>query len=184
MNKMEFVSELSKLHPASTFLTVAGYRNAHSEIANYSIVFNMSYQNAIMRSIDILENMDVGLSAAENFAREEVLSSLRRSYMASIDKPIESREDGYRHFKDEDGNYIKGIKLHLHTNTLHLYGLVAQKRVLMPGFYPESNENPLTRAKRQLRHLTPAGKFRQFKMTPSQVDYIAVSNMKLLPPEN
>jgi hypothetical protein len=183
VNKTQFVTELSKLHPASTFLTVAGYRNAHSEVANYSIVFHMSYQNALKRSIDMLEDLNVS-GAAENFAREEVLSSLRGSFKSSISSPIESREDGYHHFKDADGNYIKGIKLHVRTNTLHLYGLVAHKRVLMPGIYPARHENPLAKAKRQLRQLTPAGKFRQFKMTPDQVEYIAVSNLTLLPPEN
>lgn len=183
MNRNQFVTELSKLNPASTFLTVAGYRNAHSEVANYSIVFHMSYQNALKRSIDILEQMDVS-GAAENFAREEVLDSLRGSFKNSISSPIESREDGYHHFQDKDGNYIKGVKLHIKTNTLHLYGLVAHKRVLMPGIYPVSNENPLALAKRQLRQLTPVGKFRQFKMTPDQVEYISVSNLTLLPPEN
>lgn len=183
MNKNQFVTELSKLHPSSTFLTVAGYRNAHSEVANYSLVFHMSYQSSLKRSIGMLEKM-VSSSAAENFAREEVLDSLRASLKKSITSPIEAREDGYLHFKDTDGNYIKGIKLHVRTNTLHLYGLIAHKRVLMPGIYPERHENPLAKAKRHLRQLTPAGKFRQFKMTPDQVEYIAVSNLTLLPPEN
>lgn len=183
MNKTQFVTELSKLHPASTFLTVAGYRNAHSEVANYSIVFHMSYQNALKRSIAMLEQLNVS-GAAENFAREEVLGSLRDSLIRVTDSPIEARHDGYRHFKDTDGNYIKGIKLHDRTNTLHLYGLVAHKRVIMPGIYPTRHENALAKAKRHLRQLTPAGKFRQFKMTPNQVEYISVSNLTLLPPEN
>ena len=183
MNKTQFVAELSKLHPSSTFLTVAGYRNAHSEVANYSIIFNMSYHNALVRSIDFLEKMESS-SAAENFAREEVLNDFRISLNNNKSYPIEEREDAYRHFKDTDGNYIKGVKLHLRSDTLHLYGLVVHKRVLMPGMYPVKNENPLARAKRQLRHATHVGKFRQFKILPSQVEYIAVSKLTLLPPEN
>lgn len=183
MNKNEFVNELAKLHPSSTFLTVAGYRNAHSEVANYSIVFHMSYQNALKRSIDMLEELNVS-GAAENFAREEVLASLRGSFKSSISSPIEAREDGYHHFKDADGSYIKGIKLHMRTNTLHLYGLVAHKRVLMPGIYPARHENPLAKAKRQLRYATPVGKFRQFRMTSDQVEYISVQGLSLLPPDS
>lgn len=183
MNKAQFVTELSKLHPSSTFLTVAGYRNAHSEVANYSIVFNMSYHNALVRSIDFLEKMGSS-SAAENFAREEVLNDFRISLNNNKSYPIEEREDAYRHFKDKDGNYIKGVKLHMRSDTLHLYGLVAHKRVLMPGMYPSKKENPLAKAKRQLRYATPVGKFRQFKILPSQVEYIAVSKLTLLPPDN
>lgn len=174
---------MSKLHPSSTFLTVAGYRNAHSEVANYSIVFNMSYHNALLRSIDFLEKM-ASSSAAENFAREEVINDLRISLNNNKSYPIEEREDAYRHFQDQDGNYIKGVKLHMRSDTLHLYGLVAHKRVLMPGIYPSRKENPLAKAKRQLRHATPVGKFRQFKILPSQVEYIAVSKLTLLPPDN
>jgi hypothetical protein len=84
---------------------------------------------------------------------------------------------------DEDNTPIKGVKLHVATNTLHLYGLVAHKRVLMPGLYTKGNRRPLTVAKDKLRHLTPVGKFRQFKITPSQLDSISVENLSLLPPE-
>lgn len=159
-----------------------GYRNNYSEISNYSIIFHMSYKNALERSITMLENMELN-SAAENFAREDVLNDFRTSLKSAIVYPIEEREDAYRHFKDVNGNYIKGIKLHMRTGALHLYGLVAQKRVLMPGHYPTKNESEFARAKRQLRHLTPVGKFRQFKILPNQVDHIAVANLKLLPPE-
>lgn len=183
MDKLGFVSEITKLQPSSTFLTVAGYRNNASEIANYSIVFNMSYPNALKRSIHILENLEV-TGAADNFAREELLDSFRCSLKDSVDQPIEDRKDGYYHFKDKDNNYIKGLKVHVKTNTLHLYGLVAQKRVLMPGVYPATGESALAKAKRQLKHLTPAGKFRQFRMTHDQVDYISVRNLTLLPPDN
>lgn len=182
MDKTQFVTELSKLNPSSTFLSVMGYRNAHSEIANYSIVFHMSYPNALKRSIKMLEEMNPP-TAAENFVREDLLSSFRTSLNNAIVNPIEERLDGYRHFKDADGNYIKGVKLHVKTGTLHLYGLLAQKRVIMPGRYPVRNESAFSKAKRQMQRLTPAGKFRQFKMLPSQVDHIAVLDLKLLPPE-
>jgi hypothetical protein len=53
----------------------------------------------------------------------------------------------------------------------------------MPGLYTKGNRRPLTVAKDKLRHLTPVGKFRQFKITPSQLDSISVENLSLLPPE-
>jgi hypothetical protein len=96
---------------------------------------------------------------------------------------LEERDPTFSYFKGDDGNYVKGVKLHAATDTLHLYGLVVHKRVLMPGLYASKNRRPLTVAKDKLRYLTPVGKFRSFKMTPFQVDSISVENVSLLPPE-
>ena len=183
MNKVQFVTELSKLRPSSTFLTVGGYRNEHSEVADYSLIFHMSYKSALERSINTLLSLSL-TDSLDIVARDELLSSFRRSLDKVNVSPIEEREDAYQHFTDEDGSYIKGIKLHTKTSVLHLYGLVVHKRVIMPGVYPVSDERPLAKAKRQLRHLTSVGKFRQFRLLPSQVDYISVQKLTLLPPTN
>jgi hypothetical protein len=181
MNKVQFVTELSKLRPSSTFLTVAGYRNEHSEVADYSIVFHMSYKNALERSIATLQALSL-TSVLDQQARDELLVSFHSSLAKVNVSPIEERQDAYQHFLDESGNYIKGVKLHTKTSALHLYGLVVHKRVLMPGMYPVRDEKPFAKAKRQMRHLTSVGKFRQFKILPSQVDHISVDNLTLLPP--
>ena len=181
MNKVQFVTELSKLRSSSTFLTVAGYRNEYSEVADYSIIFHMSYKSALERSIATLESLTLS-SVLDKYARDELLDSFHRSLARVNVSPIEEREDAYQHFLDEDGSYIKGVKLHTKTGALHLYGLVVHKRVIMPGIYPVRDEKPLAEAKRRLRHLTSVGKFRQFKMLPSQVDHISVESLKLLPP--
>lgn len=179
MNKVQFVTELSKLRPSSTFLTVAGYRNEHSEVADYSIVFHMNYKMALERSIATLQGLTLS-SVLDQQARDELLQSFNHSLRKET--PIEEREDHYQHFLDDNGEYIKGVKVHLKTGALHLYGLVVHKRVLMPGMYPVRDEKPFAKAKRQLRHLTSVGKFRQFKMLPSQVDHISVDSLTLLPP--
>ena len=83
----------------------------------------------------------------------------------------------------DDGNYVKGVKLHTATNTLHLYGFVAQKKMLMPGIHKPRNRKPLTIAKDKLRNKCNVSKFRQFKITPEQVDCISVEGLHLLPPE-
>ena len=181
MNQGQFVSELSKLRPSSTFLSLMGYRNDHSEVADYSIVFHMSYANALRRSLVALESI-VPSDDLEATAKQE----LQGSYQASLDKmattPIEEIDDNYTRFFDDDGSYVKGIKLHTETNTLHIYGLVNNKRVLMPGQYKKINRKPLTIAKDKLRRLCPVNKFRQFKITSNQVDRISVENLSLLPP--
>ena len=123
-------------------------------------------------------------SDLEKEARIQLIASFESSLIKMANTSIDEVVDAYTRFFDAEGNYIKGVKLHTETNTLHLYGLVAQKRVLMPGNYDKSdNRRPLTVAKDRLRYKTQVGKFRQFKITPSQVDSISVQNLSLLPPE-
>jgi len=181
MNQTKFVAELSKLRPSATFLSILGYRNEYSEVADYSLIFHMSYQNALKRSLLALESI-VPTSDLESVAKQELVAGFQKSLDKMAETPLEELEDGYTRFFDEDGKYIKGVKLHDATNTLHLYGLVAHKRVLMPGDYPKSNKRPLTMAKDKLRKLCPVSKFRQFRITPDQVNSISVENLSLLPP--
>lgn len=183
MDQLQFVNELSKLRPGSTFLTVKGYLNEASEVADYSIAFHFSYENALKKSIATLNEMSLATDL-EKLARTELINSFNKSLARGASSPeLEDRDPVFSYFKDENGNYVKGVKLHAPTNTLHLYGLVVHKKILMPGVYPQKNQRELTKVKDKLRHLTPVGKFRSFKMTPFNVDNIAVQNISLLPPE-
>jgi hypothetical protein len=181
MERKKFVEELSKLRPSATFLSLLGYRNEHSEVADFSIVFHISYENALRRSVAALETV-VPTDTLQALAKRELIDG----YNASLNKialtPVEEIDDAYTRFFDSDGKYIKGVKLHTETDTLHLYGLVNSKRVLIPGQYPKHNKRELTKAKDVLRKFCPVEKFRQFRITPSQVDRISVENLSLLPP--
>lgn len=181
MDRKQFVEELSKLRPSATFLSLIGYRNEYSEVADYSIVFHISYENALRRSLAALESA-VPVDTLQAIAKQELIDGYNTSLTKMAITPIVEIDDAYTRFFDSDGNYIKGIKLHTETDTLHLYGLVNSKRVLIPGQYPHRNRRELTKAKDELRKLCPVEKFRQFKVTPAQVDRISVENLSLLPP--
>jgi hypothetical protein len=183
MDQAQFVAELGKLRSSSMFLTLKGYRNNFSEIADYQIVFHISYRSALEKSISMLESLPL-ISNLEKQARDELLASFGKSLSKAEELPIEEREDGYTHFLNEEGKFIKGVKLHDATNTLHIYGLINWKRVLMPGIYKSVNSSELTIAKNKLRYLTQVGRFRQFKITSNQVDCISVQNLSLLPPDH
>ena len=139
----------------------------------------MSYRSALERSILHLESV-VPETDLEAQAKKELITS----YKTSLDKvdtvPLEEVEDNYSHFKDENGQMIKGVKLHKETNTLHLYGLVVYKRVLIPGNYKEVKSRPLTLAKNKLKKDLPVNKFRQFKLLSSQVEEINVEHLSML----
>jgi hypothetical protein len=183
MNKKNFVRIFSTLPTNAMFLTLHHYSNEATEIANYSIVFHISYENALRKSIQTLKEMDLS-SDLDIQARTELISSFESSLNKLQFTPIEEISDAYTRFFDSDGNYIKGVKLHTDSNILHLYGLVVHKKVLMPGIYNKvDGRRPLTIAKDKLRAKTQVGKFRQFRITPNQVDSISVQNLSLLPPE-
>lgn len=181
MDHVSFVQEIAKLRPSSTFLTLKGYRAESSEISNVSLVFNISYTNALTRSIATLESLSLGTDL-ERQARSELLESYRKS-LANPEK-VEEREPAYTYFLNDDNEPVKGVKYHIASGTLHLYGLVSQKKILLPGIYKTVNSRPLTIAKRKLSSLTSVGKFRQYKLTSDRVDSINVQGMELLPPDS
>jgi len=181
MNKKQFVSKLATLRPSATFLTVEGYRNEFSELADYSLIFHMSYEKALERSAAMLNGF-VPTNDLEIIAKDELLASFSKSLSNIRDNGGET-DDTYSKYFDKHGNVIKGIKLHTRTNTLFLYGLVNMKRVILPGLYPtDDTRRPLTKVKDRLRQATPVGKFRQFKMLPWTVSSIKVENLTLVPP--
>jgi hypothetical protein len=180
MNKRQFVSELAKLRSSATFLTLKGYRNEYSEVADYSILFHMSYENALKRRVAVLEKY-VPVRDLEVTAKKELLKSFSDSLYFLKRFPAENRGDGYAHYFLND-RPIKGVKLHLKSDNLHLYGLVVHKKVIMLGSYPLDSRNPRVIVKDRLRKMCPVGQYRQFKIVPSQVDSISVENLSLLPP--
>jgi len=180
MDNKKLIAELSKLRPASTFLSLAGYHSEYGEIADFSIVFHMSYENALKRSLEVLDSLEA-VTALEKVAKEELQHSFTESLLKLEKTPIEELDDEYTRFFDDDGSYIKGVKVHTASDVLHLYGLVVHKRSIVPGAYPARNRRPLTVAKDKMRSLTPVGKFRQFKILPNTVDRITVEKMSLLP---
>ena len=181
MKKEQFVEALAKLRPSSTFLTLHGYRNAASEVADYSLVFHISYETALVRSIATMEAYEP-TSDDEEDAKDELLSQFKNSLKKARTIAVEEIDDSYERFFDDAG-YIKGIKMLKKTGELHLYGLVAHKKVLVPGFYDDKDtRRELTKIKDRLRRKCSVSKFRQFKMLPNQVDSIVVQNLTLLPP--
>jgi hypothetical protein len=181
MNKTEFVAELSKLRPSATFLSLLGYRNEFSEVADYSLVFHINYENALKRSVEKLRQVNP-TNSLELRAKEELIDGYTNSLKKISQTSIEEISDAYTRFFDSNGNYIKGIRAHTATGVLYLYGFVNCKRVIIPGTYPMRRQEDLTMAKNKLRKMVPVSKFRQFIITPNRVNRIAVASLSLLPP--
>ena len=179
MKQEEIIKVLAKIKPQSTFLSLIGYRNEHSEIADHNIIFHISYESALQKSINILEEYNP-LSGLESKARDQLLDSYSSS-LKKMKDPIKKIENGYKRFFNEDNEYIKGIKLHLTSNILHVYGFSNFKRIRILGIYPEQIHKDLTIAKNKISKLCPVSKFRQFKITPFNLDHLTVNNLIIFP---
>lgn len=172
MNKFDFVGALATIRPAATFLRLHNYRNELGEVADYNIVFHINYKNALERAIITIQNYQ-----PENNLEVQAKAELLDGYQSSLKKiGTLEKDDHYDHFYDDKGKVIKGVKLHKATDTIHLYGAVVNKKIVTAGKSKVTNKRPLTIAKDKLRSLTPLSAFRQFKITPNQVDKISVEN--------
>ena len=180
MNKNDFLSTLASLRPASTFLSIMGYRNAEEEVANYNLVFHMSYENALEKSIAIINDY-TPQDEDEKLAKVELLKSWNTSLVKFKATPMEEvADDHYQTFTDDDGNPIKGVKMHKESGELHLYGLQVHKKIIVPGKpHKEVKSKSVTLAKNKLKALTPLSKFRQFKIQPNQLDAISVGKITI-----
>jgi hypothetical protein len=144
MNKKEFVEEIAKLRPGSTFLVLHKYQNSAGEISDFNIVFNMSYENALNRSIAIVESFKPEGELQER-AQLEVLTSYKESLHRVKTVPIEEVDDAYYRYHDESGKLIDCIKLHVESDILHMFGLLNAKRVHVPGIYKKVNQEYIKR---------------------------------------
>jgi hypothetical protein len=183
MNQQDFINELAKLRTSATFLTLHGYRSEAGEISDFSIVFHISYKNALEKSIQELEKI-IPTSVLEAQAKSELIDGYHASLKKNDSDNPDNITDAYERFFDSNGTPIKGVKLHKDSKTLHLYGMVVHKKVRIPGTYKEKNSKELTIAKDNLRKLCPVSKFRQFKLTHESVEKITVENISLLPPQS
>lgn len=164
MNYETVVNKLSKVRPSATLATISNYKNSEGEVADYSVVLNFSYENALKRSIETLESY-----TPEN--DEEILAkeSLLQSFNKSLTKDHSDTTDGYESVTVK-GKALKGVKKHTKTNTLHLSGMLNLKRVITSVSKKEKKQT----AKDKLLSLCPISKYRQFKIDPHNCASISI----------
>ncbi len=178
VDNQKLVSVFAELRPSSTFLGIKGYRNNHGEVSNFGIIFHVSYERILQKSLVIAEAFKT-TNDLEVQAKVEVIQSFKNSIERFAAEPIEQREDAFVHFQDADGRFIKGVKSHKQTNELYLYGYLHHKEVVVPGTYKVVKNKELTVAKKRITSLTPADKWRQFSLSPNRFEDINVQGLNL-----
>jgi hypothetical protein len=148
---------LSEIRKGSTFLTVKHYMNNFGEISDFSIVFHISYRNAIEKSRDILDSFrfkpedligkSYTLEIAE-IARLELIESFQATLAG---KAKSTSAHAYSAIDNGEGEAISGVKLHDTQDLLHITGFRVHKNILFPGNYPPDNRGLKTIAKDDLK---------------------------------
>jgi hypothetical protein len=173
---------LGKVNPGSTFLSIRGYHNNFSEVANFSVVFHASYFNAVRKAQTIINK--VKYPDSQSFSKKD-MELAREELLASFDdtlsgyNPLYTCHGVYKEVMGEDGNPLAGTKLHIRQGIVHINALKVRKRVISPGIYNKSNSSPKTIAKRYLRSITPLNNWVQFKLQPKRFDRLVVERMTI-----
>lgn len=179
MEQYDLVNFFAQLKPSSTFLQIRDYLGATNEVAHFNLIFNFSYENALKKSIDLLNAKTVS-TKLEKEAKKELLESYQKSLdNISNEDTTKSKEDGYVSFKDAEGNPIKGIKMNKETKDLYLYGLLTDKVILKKGSLKEKNSSEKTKIKEELKKDLPVNKFRQFKLSQDKFSSILIQKKEI-----
>jgi hypothetical protein len=172
----------SNVRPNSTFLSIKEYTNNAGEIANYTICFNVSYKNAIAKSYEIIDSLD--LNKIKKF-KKSILKEAKTELLSSFEESLNgenkdyTNSEVYSNIYDYDGKLITGLKLHKSDNILHINGIKVSKNVVLPGFYKDVNSSDKTLAKKYLKSLTPLNNFIQLKLQPARFKELSVDKMTI-----
>jgi hypothetical protein len=180
MNKINFINTFAKIRPCSTFIQLHHYKNELGEVANYNLVFHISYHSAVKRSFSILSDYNNNYSPKSKL-EVQAMDELLSGYQASLAKN-HLADKHYSSVISETGEIVKGLKQHKETGALYLYGAVVHKNVITPGYSKKiGNKNPLTVIKDHLRMMTPLSKFRQFKISSDSLQKISAHKLEIVP---
>lgn len=180
MNKADLVQTFMELRPASTFLSIKKYKNSYGEVSNFGIVLHASYENVLFKTLSMV-SMFKPESKVEEKAKLEIVKSLTSSLSSLKKDKKEKDSDVYTHFKNADGNLIKGIKYHKKNDELYVYGLEVSKEVVTPVDYKKVKSKALTKAKNRILAKTPLARWRQFKLNAEKFEQINVEGISIIP---
>lgn len=176
----------STFRPSAQFAVIKGYTNRYGEVADHSILWRVSYENVVKRSIEIVKTADINALVSEALTKD-IIEQAKKELLESWEETLTkgpgnnsryTNADTYESVLDAEGNVIKGLKLHKDDNILHVTGVFRQAKVVISeGEYPVVKSRPKTIAKNKLKALTPIVKWGQYKLTAGSFDKICIDNI-------
>ena len=169
--------------PRGGFVHIRNYVAKKSgEVAHHTINGSVSWENTLFRALEALSSVEVATIAKDCKACDGD-EDLARKALAEVKDSFRKQ---YQRLQDGQGttsNYeylAPGVATLPDDDTLYIWGLSVGKEIVTPGTYKEVNSRPKTLVKRFIERLTPACKFRRFKLTPGTYDYVSVNGQRVV----
>ena len=168
--------------PNGGFVHIRNYTAKTSgEVAHHTINGSVSWEATLLRSLEALSEV-TAQDVADNCSdcegdlalAKKALDEVRASYQKSYDKIV--NDEG------SDSNYeylAPGVATLPNDDTLFIWGLCMRKEVVTPGEYKKVNSRPKTLVKKYIQRLTPASKFRRYKLTEGTYEYVSINGEKI-----
>lgn len=147
------------------------YAKTSGEIANHNICVNVSVLNAKRADLKALQNVDdaklIAIADASNIALDVLRTSLSEMIESATKNLSENADDRTAQSNGQTNSYLtigKGVRLHLDTMTVHIFGKAIKKTVVVKGTYKTVNSSAKTLGKKAITKALnlKAGKFRDF----------------------
>lgn len=180
INEAQTISALARNANGCKFASVL-YRSVDTrELARYSLLIGVSYENAVDRDLEFLYKLkkykpygDANTPAAlvHIQAVDELINGLERS---------KSKFNQTSNAADIYTNICNGIKKHKETGVFYLWGFIQQKTVINPSTAPSKSvqSKPLTIEKNRIRRKLHTDSYRQFKI--DNIGTVKINNQTLV----
>lgn len=181
----------AKTIKGTTFVGIQNYKNSQGEISNQTIVSGITYGNCLLHDFEVLKTKQN--EVFNEFQKSNTIEMIEKAYYnlySSLEKRLSSDEikDELRQQNDstiklsdaQKDAYLhiaKGIKLHIETQKLHIFGLVVRKKVIEPIEYKQVNSRELTILQNKIKKFCEfkQDKYRNFIFDKSEVKLKGIS---------
>jgi hypothetical protein len=175
----------AKTIKGTSFIGIRNYANKQGEVSNQTIIAGITYENCLLNDFKVLqENKDKVFGILQKDYSTELVETAYNNVYVSLEKRLSSDEvkEALRQQNDKtiglsDGQknaYIhltKGVKLHIETMQIHVFGLVVRKTVIKPIEYKETKSRDLTLAQNKIKKVCEfkQDKYRNFIFDKAEV---------------
>jgi len=158
---------LSNLKGAK-FISLNNYSAVNGEIANHTILTNISVMNAKLKDLNTLKTAVISELDLKKIALDVFSKAHGEMLTSAIKNTSEKKEERTNQSQAQTDAYLSisnAIKIHKETGNIHIFGMANQKKVLVEGTPKKPvNSSDKTIAKKMITKQLNlrAGKFRTF----------------------
>jgi hypothetical protein len=175
----------AKTIKGTSFIGIRNYANKQGEVSNQTIIAGITYENCLINDFKVLqENKDKVFGILQKDYSTELVETAYNNVYVSLEKRLSSdevkqalREQNDKTIglsdaqKDAYIHLTKGVKLHIETMQLHVFGLVVKKTVIKSIEYKETKSRELTIIQNKIKKVCEfkQDKYRNFIFDKAEV---------------